>query len=273
LSIRPKENLPPRVEPSTQAPAFASREPSGGIPSNPTDHAVLPPLSRTPSTNTITQSRAQTQTNQIRPSAQRSARPSITGQRPVISSAPPPASQSQILSAGSPETSALSSSSSSSDSDEAPVHRSQLFKRPPRFQKQRPRGLLSYDEDADEGEDPADSGDVSLPFAQPRTATGGGISGGRKGGPNAADTARSTYADKNRQGQPTRPESVDASSSLASSASDVPRPSKTGPGPLSPKHRAELAKLSPRTPGTKSKKDGSEGTPSMGSSFSDIDGE
>ncbi|KAJ9622651.1 uroporphyrin-III C-methyltransferase [Taxawa tesnikishii (nom. ined.)] len=35
---------------------------------------------------------------------------------------------------------------------------------------------------------------------------------------------------------------------------------------LSPKRRAELAKLSPRT-----KKEGSEGTPSMGSSFSDLD--
>lgn len=41
-----------------------------------------------------------------------------------------------------------------------------------------------------------------------------------------------------------------------------------GPGALSPKHRAELGRLSGRT-----SKEGSEGTPSMGSSFSDLDGE
>ncbi|KAF2225296.1 hypothetical protein BDZ85DRAFT_280476 [Elsinoe ampelina] len=39
-----------------------------------------------------------------------------------------------------------------------------------------------------------------------------------------------------------------------------------GPGALSPKHRAELGRLSGRT-----SKEGSEGTPSMGSSFSDLD--
>lgn len=43
-------------------------------------------------------------------------------------------------------------------------------------------------------------------------------------------------------------------------------------GPLSPLARPELARLGQRgTPG-KGKKEGSEGTPSMGSSFSDIDG-
>jgi hypothetical protein len=42
-----------------------------------------------------------------------------------------------------------------------------------------------------------------------------------------------------------------------------PRPTK---GPLSPQHRAQLASLSPR-----SRAQGSEGSPSMGSSFSDLD--
>lgn len=41
---------------------------------------------------------------------------------------------------------------------------------------------------------------------------------------------------------------------------------------LSPRHRAELARLSPRSRGRKGP-DGSDGTPSMGSSFSDLDGE
>jgi hypothetical protein len=68
---------------------------------------------------------------------------------------------------------------------------------------------------------------------------------------------------------------------MASSASDAPPraseksgPSTAGPGPgpLSPRHRAELAKLNDRRMGPRSKTGGSEGTPSMGSSFSDIDG-
>ncbi|KAF2104715.1 hypothetical protein NA57DRAFT_70922 [Rhizodiscina lignyota] len=43
-------------------------------------------------------------------------------------------------------------------------------------------------------------------------------------------------------------------------------------GPLSPHHRAELARLSPRRGGSSSgQAQGSEGTPSMGSSFSDLD--
>jgi hypothetical protein len=69
---------------------------------------------------------------------------------------------------------------------------------------------------------------------------------------------------------------------MASSASDAPAPRPSdrggpstggpGPGPLSPRHRAELAKLNDRRAGPRSRTGGSEGTPSMGSSFSDIDG-
>ncbi|KAH7057305.1 hypothetical protein B0J12DRAFT_409289 [Macrophomina phaseolina] len=45
-------------------------------------------------------------------------------------------------------------------------------------------------------------------------------------------------------------------------------PYSPGSGALSPRHRAELARLSPRGGATR---EGSEGTPSMGSSFSDLD--
>jgi hypothetical protein len=44
-------------------------------------------------------------------------------------------------------------------------------------------------------------------------------------------------------------------------------------GALSPRHRAELKRLSPRGPGAGGAAEGSEGTPSMGSSFSDLDGQ
>ena len=75
---------------------------------------------------------------------------------------------------------------------------------------------------------------------------------------------------------------IDSSASSSSSAAAQPAQTKQpltaglsrqqrNPGPtataLSPKQRAELAKLSPRL-----KKGGSDGTPSMGSSFSDLDG-
>lgn len=44
------------------------------------------------------------------------------------------------------------------------------------------------------------------------------------------------------------------------------------PGPLSPRRTAELAGRSPSGKGKASSHEGSEGTPSMGSSFSDLDG-
>jgi hypothetical protein len=66
-------------------------------------------------------------------------------------------------------------------------------------------------------------------------------------------------------------------SSATSSASDAPqqqRPSAMSPHALSPRHRAELARLNPRrsASGAGGKREGSDGTPSMGSSFSDLDG-
>ncbi|KAF2747528.1 hypothetical protein M011DRAFT_477158 [Sporormia fimetaria CBS 119925] len=225
LSVRPREGQAPKADAFTPAP---------------------PTLSRTPSTNTITQSRANTQANQGRSLPQRSGRPSFTGTRPTIPNLPSPVKQESVVDEDSPENDAFSSSSDSSDSElDAPIHRSQLFKRPPRFQKQKPTGLTSYDEDPDE--DPTGE---ALPFAQPqRTLSGGrGEAGGQP------------------QQKPSH-RKVPSQSEKASSASDVSKPSKVAPGPLSPKHREQLARLSPRH-----KKDGSEGTPSMGSSFSDIDG-
>lgn len=181
------------------------------------------------------------------------------------------APQKQDVDDDSPDSAALSpSSSSSSDSEmEAPLHRSQLFKRPPRFQKQRPRDLPSYDEDPDEADDPEHSDEILLPFAQPQRtpAAGENVLGNTEAGP--SDTSRGVRQ-KIGQHQRVNSERTDASSSLASSASDAPKP-KAGPGPISPRHRAELARLSPRA--ARSRKDGSEGAPSMGSSFSDLDGE
>lgn len=201
--------------------------------------------------------------------------------KPATPVVPSTENQSDPTDPDSPEGTGLSStSSSSSESDlEGPVHRSQLFKRPPRFQKQRPRELMSYDEDPEEGDGSELSRNVSLPFAQAHGTpvmdeskrASNTVSTDRNRQSNPSSTQRAMHDANARREAFAKAEGLDASSSLASSASDAPKPPNVGPGPLSPKHRAELAKLSPRRAG-KSRREGSEGTPSMGSSFSDIDG-
>jgi hypothetical protein len=171
-----------------------------------------------------------------------------------------------------------------SDTDH-PAHRSQLFKRPPRFTQQRPKNLSTFDEDDGTQEiGDSHSHDVtSLPFAS-----------AAKRQPSSSKYAQDTLfrtsskpeqkalADRGKAAPPTRQKSIDqqsqaTASSMTTSASesDAPIAKATGKSPMSPQsnHRAELGKLgSPRQKGPRSRKEGSEGTPSMGSSFSDIDG-
>ncbi|KAF2176182.1 hypothetical protein K469DRAFT_35392 [Zopfia rhizophila CBS 207.26] len=274
LSVRPRDSPIPRGDTSTPAPS----------------------LSRTPSTNTITQSRAHPQATSVRNPLQHSVRaalinPRRLSQAPPVS--PPKDSRAPALDLDSPDTGASSSSSSSSDSDtDNPVHRSQLFKRPPRFRTPKTREFLAYD-DAPFGldEEPEPSTNVTLPFANAPVATPVGHSSnmnvkresaanfhGEGQGNILPSVQHHIHAENKAFGRSSNPlpktaneKIVDASSSIASSASDVPKTSTVAFGPLSPKHRAELAKLSPRRSGIKGKRDGSEGTPSMGSSFSDID--
>jgi hypothetical protein len=68
---------------------------------------------------------------------------------------------------------------------------------------------------------------------------------------------------------------TDSSMVTSTSGSDVPVRSSVAEERSSPSanHRSELVKVgSPRRKDTRSRREGSEGTPSMGSSFSDIDG-
>lgn len=243
-----------------------------------------PPLSRTPSTNTITQSRASTQQAPARTQSTRSTRPSLASrkseERPSSSTAPPPNYRKDQVE--SPEIPASPSSSSSSLSDtDHPAHRSQLFKRPPRFKQQRPRELSTFEEGdgTQEIEDSGSHGTPSLPFA----------SAARRQ-PSNSKYAQDTLFRKSEQkvwnAPPARQKSIDqqsqattetaSSMTSSASASDAPTdPRSTGKAPMSPPstHRAGLGRRgSPRQPGPRSRKEGSEGTPSMGSSFSDIDG-
>jgi hypothetical protein len=174
-----------------------------------------------------------------------------------------------------------------SDTDH-PAHRSQLFKRPPRFKQQRPREMPTFEE-GDGPHDIDDSGShgaPNLPFA---SAAKRPVSTKY-----AQDTLFRTstkpeqkvlQADRTGPIPPTRQKSIDqqsqattetaSSMTTSASGSDAPVPSSAAKSPMSPQsnHRAELGRLgSPRQKGPRSRKDGSEGTPSMGSSFSDIDG-
>jgi len=266
---------------------------------------IAPPLSRTPSTNTVTQSRAHLPAAPPRVHLHRSFRSSFPpSQKPT----PPPALSSHTEPANqpsdpaSPATSALSSSSTSDSSSgedtNNPLHRSQLFKRPPRFRAQKPRGLATLDDEDQEGDDEDDS-NAFLPFAHTSRL---GTAAGDAASPTTEDpsatlrdkilqppehTQKYLAHDVNKapvsatfaQGQGKdkgkgKGKEPAIASSATSSASDAPSRGGHGfsPSALSPRHRAELVRLSPRRSAAGGKREGSDGTLSMGSSFSDLDG-
>jgi hypothetical protein len=163
----------------------------------------------------------------------------------------------------SPTSPAKSSSSSSSSSDSSSPVESRIIKRPPRFQS--PGGDAEDD----------DSEPAFLPY---RAGTSAGSSGATttqdlgatlRGDPRvskrpAPGTSSIVSEEKTDQSQ-----SSDSSASF-STAMGQPKNRLPGPGPLSPRRTAELAGRSPRG---RVAREGSDGTPSMGSSFSDLDGE
>ena len=184
----------------------------------------------------------------------------------------------------SPEIPDSSSSSSSSLSDtDHPAHRSQLFKRPPRFQQKRPRDLTAFAEGdgTQELDDAGSQGTTMLPFSSAArqksdTANTRYYSSGRP--QQISSQAGRTSATPTKQTSPHSQVTTETASSMASSASASDAPAGTQPpakSPLSPSfnHRAAMTNVgSPRGLGLRGRREGSEGTPSMGSSFSDIDG-
>lgn len=210
-------------------------------------------LSRTPSTRTLTQSRTGPPASPAQPT-NRTFNTAFGNHRKPVSP------QREI---SEPDSDPLqeSESDSSSEGESQSMARSQAFRRPTHYNK----GKYGYD-DEDEDEDGESSGGF-LPFAT--TATG------------SADPA-ATLKSPVKRAYEQRAIAPDSSASSASSVAATQ--STTGAGKqrevnrgdyahaspasaLSPRHREELSKLSPRV-----RREGSEGTPSMGSSFSDLDG-
>lgn len=197
-----------------------------------------------------------------------------------IPSSPEPRDRHNELraSSASARSEALSSSSSSSSSDSEPrqaTTKSQLFPRRPHFTSQTAPSHQLDNGEADDDDDDEES-PAFLPFSAPapRSPTQD---------PSATlriDTPTSP-AQNPAMNQPTRskrPQTTHSSASSASSAAAVASPgtqvdgppAQRPPGPLSPRRAAELAALSPRRRALA--REGSDGTPSMGSSFSDLDG-
>ncbi|KAH8886859.1 hypothetical protein GQ53DRAFT_339844 [Thozetella sp. PMI_491] len=148
-----------------------------------------------------------------------------------------------------------------SDSSESPVE-SRIIRRPPRFHAN--DGAGDYADDDDEAE-PA-----FLPFSA-RHPTGSG-----QGTQDLGATLRGDPHSFGRRLASKEPaQHSQTSDSSASSAALVSKPGTVedrkpgaGPGPLSPRRTTELAG---KGKGKGYSREGSDGTPSMGSSFSDLD--
>ncbi|KAK4950303.1 hypothetical protein LTR10_011284 [Elasticomyces elasticus] len=230
-----------------------------------TPRSAHPPISRTPSTTTVTQSRLLAGSG--KQPLQRAFRTSSGSQRR------PPAPTRPSGTTQDDEDALGHDDQSESDSEEEP---SMARSRRAAVSRKPTLRALSSDGDAEDDDDESSGG--YLPFA----ATA-------KAGPGDPVPTPKDAAKRHSAGQqpgpsaPRKPKEAPAPESSASSASSAqPPPSSSGeqasseqassnqrpPGPISPKHRAQLtnANISPRY-----RRDGSEGSPSMGSSFSDLD--
>ncbi|MCJ1235704.1 hypothetical protein MMC14_003675 [Varicellaria rhodocarpa] len=251
-------------------------------PSTPTQLKV-PPFSRTSSTNTVYQTqRAGSGLHLRRESSPRPSRLSLEADRPSSKDGtsrrtslrpqpePEPEPSSPLA-----ETSSPSSSSSSSD-NLIPLSRSRAFPRRPRFSTTKPAGALISS--ADEAEDEDDDPPAFLPFStasKPPTNASSSSRPPRHPQPHHDPSATLRLSLRSRP--PLKPSSITppdvplsssttnhpTSSSPTSSSTSLPQTSSSSNNPrptiLSPRQRQALIK------------EGSDGTPSMGSSFSDLD--
>ncbi|KAL8829864.1 MAG: hypothetical protein Q9170_005987 [Blastenia crenularia] len=159
----------------------------------------------------------------------------------------------------SPSSKADDSSSSSSESDTAPpLSRSRAYLRRPRHPSSKaPLGPLS-DADEDEPDSPP-----FLPFSDPKATEKPPIV-------DSSATLRMAKRTLDRP-TPTAPPLNSSSSSAQSQPQKLSRPTPNHKNPISPSRgpTEPASALSPRQ--RRVVKDGSDGTPSMGSSFSDLD--
>ncbi|KAM0479697.1 hypothetical protein ACHAP7_005488 [Fusarium lateritium] len=152
-------------------------------------------------------------------------------------------------------------SSPTSSEDESSPAQSRIIRRPPRS-KQPEGGQYEDDED-----------DESEPAFQPYTSPSNQTSAQDLGSTLRGDGRSSGKRHHRTHGKPTIHQS-NTSDSSASSAAMIQKPDKSDkqveqrtPGPLSPRRTAELAGREPGSKGKGYSREGSDGTPSMGSSY------
>lgn len=235
-----------------------------------------PPLSRTPSTTTITQSRLAT--TAVRAPARRPLRSSGGSYKRPTTPRQQPAELAHDEGEATDDASELPRHASDSEEEDlSSLARSQAFRRAP-LSKKPVLGELSSDGDGEDYDDMDEDADASssggyLPFATGAKAGKDDPNATLRGSPKKNLSALQPAASakgKSKQ-EPTSSSASSASSGQPPPSSDSKSrslPTSQRPGALSPKHRAQLAQQSARH---RQREGGSDGTPSMGSSFSDLD--
>ncbi|TVY44966.1 Autophagy-related protein [Lachnellula occidentalis] len=219
---------------------------------------AAPPYSRTSSANTTITARnfPQTSPRPTHATLHRRSHSPILQSRPV-----------SIVEAASrsPQPDPLSSESSSeeSSSDSEPPAQSRLLRRPPRFSSNKLGGSEDGDED--------DNEPAFMPFVA--ESSHNDPSATLRGDPrNIGRRAPTKKAMEVAQQSQNSDSSASSTAPVMRRPQPVPKEGSQRPkptGPLSPRRTAELAG---RSPGMKGKgRESSDGTPSMGSSFSDLD--
>ncbi|RDL36209.1 Uncharacterized protein BP5553_06821 [Venustampulla echinocandica] len=218
---------------------------------------IAPPISRTSSANTTITARNFNQISSHPAPTRPSLSPNPKSRPSSIAVDPRASSQSPV-----PEDSLTSPSASSSDSssDSSPPAQSRLLRRPPRFTSKK---LEQSDDDDD------DDGPAFMPVAGVSQAAHHDLSDTLRG--DAQNISRRTpshgHHKKPADASSITQRSQTSDSSASSTAHRRPEPLTRGgsgrqrlTGPLSPRRTVALKA-----------REGSDGTPSMGSSFSDLD--
>ncbi|KAI1466541.1 uncharacterized protein F4812DRAFT_82724 [Daldinia caldariorum] len=260
----------------------------GSVPGTPMRSTPRPTVARTSSSNTAV---VYTVRN-LNSSGKAPVKPNIDSQRHRLSSLPIATSvdeedtqnnnnnnsDNQKTEIPSPVPDDYSDSESSSSSS-SPAQ-SRIIRRPPRFQGT-DAAPSSFADDEDDGDDDDDDDDDAGPAFLPYQLQADGSSGAQhdlnatlRGNP-SRDFVKRHAAAAAAMGSGRVHRSQTSDSSTNSTAPSAMSNSRTGPGggPLSPRRTMELAG---RSPGAKGKgkghsKNSDSGTPSIGSSFSDLD--
>lgn len=153
------------------------------------------------------------------------------------------------------------SSSESSEDESNPVE-SRIIRRPPRFKQQEAQDDIQ-EEDEDNESEPA-----FQPYVSPDKTPDLG-STLRGDGRSPAKASSKTHPHKKYLD---RSHTSDSSNGSGAAAKRGAGKETRTTGPFSPRRRAEVAAQGSPGKGKGTSQDGSEGTPSMGSSFSDLDG-